>query len=255
MYELIYNLRLGWQRHLRMYGLTKLIILSLFTVIIALRSLQAYMINKIPYTWIGGVLTVILALLISQHYNKIVFSRYVELLFFLLIIWLMMVTLINIGIYNYAADLPLDSTSIYPVFIILRFFIVDLVDNRIQTVYSRKKRAVLQALPANSKWISDTELLYTDEEDGISLFSLNVGQWNTQKILGDINTGFIVSDFNPDPGDKIIMVQIEKLDKIFEELELNIVDFVKIDIEGWEMEALRGAVNSLKKIKSILRMI
>jgi len=104
-----------------MYGLTNLIILSLFTVIIALSSLQAYMIKNIPCTWIGGVLTVILALLVSQCYNKFVFSRYVELIIFLLIFWLMMVTLINIGIYNYAADLPLDSTSIYPVFIILRF--------------------------------------------------------------------------------------------------------------------------------------
>lgn len=87
-----------------------------------------------------------------------------------------------------------------------RFFIVDLVDNRIQTVYSRKKRAVLQALPANSKWISDTELLYTDEEDGISLYSLNEGQSNTQKIIGDINTGFIVSDFNDER--QILLVKL-----------------------------------------------
>jgi len=60
---------------------------------------------------------------------------------------------------------------------------------------------------------------------------------------------FIAQDFNPDPDDKMIMVQIEKIDTIFEELELDIVDFVKIDIEGWEMEALRGAMSSLKKIK------
>jgi len=46
-----------------------------------------------------------------------------------------------------------------------------------------------------------------------------------------------------------ILIQIDTIDNLFKELGLEIIDFFKIDIEGWEFEALKGAINSIRKIK------
>ena len=49
-----------------------------------------------------------------------------------------------------------------------------------------------------------------------------------------------------------ILIQIDTIDNLFKELGLEIIDFFKIDIEGWEFEALKGAVNSIRKIKFLV---
>lgn len=48
--------------------------------------------------------------------------------------------------------------------------------------------------------------------------------------------------------DKLVEVQMVSIDA----LNLNRVDFIKIDIEGMEMDALEGSVNTIKKFKPIL---
>lgn len=76
-----------------------------------------------------------------------------------------------------------------------RFFVVDLVSKKVHTIYSEKKKEMMQALPADGKWISDTEILFTDEEDDISLINFNHIEGNRKKLVEDVRSGFIVSDF------------------------------------------------------------
>lgn len=47
----------------------------------------------------------------------------------------------------------------------------------------------------------------------------------------------------------IITVPIDTLDNIIKELNVKEIDFVKIDVEGGELEVLKGAVNVLNRIK------
>lgn len=66
-----------------------------------------------------------------------------------------------------------------------------------------------------------------------------------------IHTGghYIEPDINKRANQKTISVHIEKIDNIVKNLKLDVIDFVKIDVEGWEIETLKGAINSLGKIK------
>ena len=47
-------------------------------------------------------------------------------------------------------------------------------------------------------------------------------------------------------------VSVTTIDKIVNDLELQSVDFIKIDIEGFEYKALLGANETLKKYKPII---
>ncbi len=62
-------------------------------------------------------------------------------------------------------------------------------------------------------------------------------------------THFIAPGVKPNTGQKIKRVKIDKIDNIVREFGLDIINFVKIDVEGWEMQVLKGAENSLGKIK------
>ena len=46
-----------------------------------------------------------------------------------------------------------------------------------------------------------------------------------------------------------IVVPIDTLDNIAREQNIKIIDFIKIDVEGWELEVLKGATNIMKKTK------
>jgi len=53
-------------------------------------------------------------------------------------------------------------------------------------------------------------------------------------------------DFNISADNKIT-VPIVTLDKIAKDQDIDKINFMKIDVEGWELEVLKGAVNILKK--------
>jgi FkbM family methyltransferase len=77
--------------------------------------------------------------------------------------------------------------------------------------------------------------------------------------LGAINgvIPFLLSD---DPANSrcgegfIYKVKIQRLDDVLMELGINDVDWIKIDIEGYETEVIRGAINTFKSNKK-LRLI
>ena len=77
-------------------------------------------------------------------------------------------------------------------------------------------------------------------DEKISIFYQQYSGWNS--IPKNINQGL---------GSEII--EVRKLDDVMDEIELNHVDLLKIDTEGYELEVLRGAEKSLdqKKISFI----
>jgi len=59
----------------------------------------------------------------------------------------------------------------------------------------------------------------------------------------------INSQIRKKSNEKIIKVPIEKIDNLVRELNLEKVNFLKIDVEGWELEVLKGAESSLEIIE------
>ena len=49
---------------------------------------------------------------------------------------------------------------------------------------------------------------------------------------------------------KVIMVPIDTIDNIVKKLNITKIDFVKIDVEGYELEVLNGALNTLERINN-----
>lgn len=47
-------------------------------------------------------------------------------------------------------------------------------------------------------------------------------------------------------------IQVEKLDNLIQELNINQVDFIKIDVEGFELEVIKGAIEVITKFQPIV---
>ena len=75
------------------------------------------------------------------------------------------------------------------------------------------------------------------------------GVWSTEKILtlytGTENSGTNSMVFHHKGGE--IKVPVTTVDRIVEDLRLDRVDFIKMDIEGAEREALRGGIRTLAR--------
>jgi FkbM family methyltransferase len=80
------------------------------------------------------------------------------------------------------------------------------------------------------------------------------GAWNTPATLT-----FTVDPIRPGRSSCVtvtpeqaayeISIQVEPIDNVVQELQLDRVDFIKMDIEGAEVNALKGAVNTLRRFK------
>ena len=76
------------------------------------------------------------------------------------------------------------------------------------------------------------------------------GVWDRDDYLDlNINDDNSGADSLVAKGDRSIKVALTTLDKIVKELRLRRVDFVKMDIEGSEQNALKGAAKTLKEFK------
>ena len=89
--------------------------------------------------------------------------------------------------------------------------------------------------------------------DNVQIFSIALGNENkTEKIQlagsgSSLNPKF--NDNNKLPIRKII---VKKLDDVIKEKNLNLPDFIKIDVEGYEYEVLQGGLDTIKKSLPIL---
>ena len=84
--------------------------------------------------------------------------------------------------------------------------------------------------------------------------TIRKGVWNSKKKLKlylDSRYPVAHSVVIP-PGDKFINVEVDTLDNIASELGFDKPDFIKMNIEGAEIEALEGAKQVLKSVKKIV---
>lgn len=90
-----------------------------------------------------------------------------------------------------------------------------------------------------------------DRQRTISI--IEKGLWSKQDTLifydHPIFSGCNRFDFHPDPGFIETKVETLTLDSVIEEINPKSIDFLKMDIEGAELEALKGSVNTIKKYK------
>ncbi len=64
--------------------------------------------------------------------------------------------------------------------------------------------------------------------------------------------GFISNKTNISTGHITEKIEIEKLDEIINILNISKIDFIKIDVEGFEKEVIEGAKNTINKFKPII---
>lgn len=73
---------------------------------------------------------------------------------------------------------------------------------------------------------------------------VNKGIWSSKKHLkmlkGQYNRSHSFIDDHPEKTSEELILQVDSLDNILMELDIKAVDFVKMDIEGSEIEALNG---------------
>ena len=99
---------------------------------------------------------------------------------------------------------------------------------------------------------------YTCLQANVSKFAnvqtVRKGVWNSKKKLKlylDPRYPVAHSVVIP-PGDKFIEIEVDTLDNIASELGFDKPDFIKINIEGAELEALQGAEQVLKSAKKVV---
>ena len=107
-------------------------------------------------------------------------------------------------------------------------------------------------------------LIYSIYTIALALFPIPFGIFSDKKgrknlFLSDLSWGHTLERdvYIPFPnrrlvnGDRYVHINVDTIDNIVSELQIDYVDFMKIDIMGAELKALKGAVDTLKKTKHV----
>lgn len=93
----------------------------------------------------------------------------------------------------------------------------------------------------------------------IKIFKVGLGRENEKKKIfvrswspGDSTIDIDGTHRNSKSFDQVEEIEIITLDDFVDKNRINKIDFIKIDVEGYEFNVLKGGVNSLKKLKPII---
>jgi len=64
----------------------------------------------------------------------------------------------------------------------------------------------------------------------------------------------LTNDHITKPSDNIVDVPIKKIDSFLQEKQLNQLDFIRMDVEGYESNIYEGMRNSIKKFRPMIQM-
>lgn len=106
----------------------------------------------------------------------------------------------------------------------------------------------IEPSPLNFKYLKENLLI--QKLNNFELFNCACGARDSEiKFQLDLrgNKCMIVSDSEKLTDPNIINVPIRQLDNIIQELKLQKIDFIKIDVEGYEWEVILGSNNLIKK--------
>ena len=68
---------------------------------------------------------------------------------------------------------------------------------------------------------------------------------------GNLGMGSFVEEFS-DANQKAGMLEVRRMDDLFAELGIEQADFIKLDVEGFEKEALSGAIQTLSQLRPVV---
>jgi FkbM family methyltransferase len=122
------------------------------------------------------------------------------------------------------------------------------------TTYYSKKTGITGHVYAfepdsiNRRFITENISLNMDCPDNISVLDLLI--WNKNEMINFCESGSVSSSaLYVDDHSKVIMKQATMLDEWLKSQKINGIDFIKMDIEGAEIQAMQGAINILKTNK------
>jgi FkbM family methyltransferase len=119
------------------------------------------------------------------------------------------------------------------------------------TIYAAKivgnRGRVLAFEPDSANFKILTDNISINELDNVT--AINKGLWNKDDILkfnskSDADSSLFYDDIN---GKNIIDLEVAALDSELERLGIKKINFVKMDIEGAEIEAIKGSLKTLKQ--------
>jgi len=93
--------------------------------------------------------------------------------------------------------------------------------------------------------ISSYNFAFSNKKGTVDFFISNSSNWSR-----------IIRENDPYHGDKgkIVKIRSNTIDNFIEELELNKLDLIRVDLEGYEFEIFEGAKNTLSKLKPMLQI-
>ena len=108
--------------------------------------------------------------------------------------------------------------------------------------------------PTTFKFLEKNVL--NSEKKNISLQNIALGKENTDSTItfspSNRSGGFISNKIQASSGHQVEKIKIKKLDGLIDSLGINKVDFVKIDVEGFEKDVIDGAKETLQLHKPLL---
>jgi len=115
------------------------------------------------------------------------------------------------------------------------------------------REGIIIAFEANPK-IYKQLLLNIKNNNLKNIIAINIGIWSKKTTLKFVNQGAnsnIVQN-GKNSTNNTIEIAVESIDNQIKRLGINKIDFIKMDIEGAEIEAIKGAEETLKENKLCL---